>query len=371
MSTSTHLAQQQERDLREIRTQLRAMADNVAQAVDDAITALERRDRRLAYSVILGDNRIDVAQHALDHLCQVFLVRHMPAGSVLRFVVATIKVAGEIERIGDYAEAVAHRAVTLARTPDLPQLESILKMGRAAIDLVETAVESFLDGDVAKANSVIEDEDTIDEMNRDIFDALSGGDQPEGPLALRFALLGVLNRLERVADRASNIAESSIYAAKGEIVPHGPRGGHKVLFLSTHDAALGPMVETMANANAPLAVHFTSCGVAPASAFNPVMHEILAQRGLSCVRPRPRGLEEVGPLDAYTVVVMLTQDAEAACPPLPYRTVALAWDLPDPAQGQGTDRVRLEAALADAESRLVDLLSVLAPPQSADKKEVR
>lgn len=370
MSTSIHLAQQQERDLREIRTQLRAMADNVTQAVDDAITSLERRDRRLAYSVILGDNRIDAAQHALDHLSQVFMVRHMPAGSVLRFVVAAIKVAGELERIGDYAEAVAHRAVTLARAQNLPQLDSILKMGRAAIDLVEASVESFLEADVAKANKVIDDEDAIDEMNRDIFDALSG-DQADVPLTLRFALLGVLNRLERVADRASNIAEGAIYATKGEIVPHGPRGGHKVLFLSTQDAALGPMVEAMANANAPLAVAFTSCGLDPATTFNPIMLEVLASRGLSCGRSRPRGLDEVGPLEGYSVVVLLSHEAEAACPPLPYRTVALSWDLPDPAPGQPVDRIRLEAALADAESRLVDLLSVLIPSAPPDRKEPR
>ena len=84
----------------ELRQQLRQMADLVLQALRDALQALIQRDRALAYMVILADNRIDALEGAIDRLCQEFLVRHMPAGGPLRFVISAIKVNSELERLG-------------------------------------------------------------------------------------------------------------------------------------------------------------------------------------------------------------------------------------------------------------------------------
>lgn len=368
MALAPHLEQLAERNLQEIRAQIRSMADLAAAALEAALTALERRDRRLAYQVILGDNRIDALQHAVDHLCQVYLVRHMPAGSVLRFVISALKVNSELERIGDYADAVAHRAVTLVGEAELPQIKAIGEMGRLAVQQMRKAVEAFLTQDLQLAQIVLDDEGESDRMNQVIFEALTH-DGDISRLDMRFSLVGILNRLERVADRAANIAEHAIYAAKGEIVPHVPKGGHKILFLSKHDACLGPMAEVLASAHAPLRVSFASAGLEPRATFDPRMAAFLERQGYALRRPRPRGLGDVSALDQYSVVVTLTQEAEDRCPPLPYRTVALAWDLPDPGDELSTRDEATLAACADAIlSRVQDLLAALNLP-STDAKE--
>lgn len=368
MTQAAHLEQHQQRDLSEIKAQLKAMSEMVLTALAEAQRSLERRDRRAAYAVILADNRVDAQQVALDHLCQVFLVRHMPAGSVLRFIFATIKVVAELERIGDYAEAIAHRTIALSAAPALPHMEGIQALGELSRRLLRDAVDAFLSGDTESAEKVMNDEGITDEMNQAIFEALAREGEGDASLPTRFAMLNVLNRVERVADRASNIAEHALYATRGEIVSHGPRGGHKIILLSVRDAFLGPLVEALANARAPLSVSFTSCGLDPAPAFDPKMLELLASRGLSLNRARPRGIEEAGPRDTWSVVVTLTREADERCPELPYRTVALAWDLPDPAEGSLADRRRLEAVLAEIEARLHDLIGALNPTLS-DKKE--
>lgn len=359
MPQPPHLEPLAERNLQEIRTQIRQMGDLVAAALEGALAALDRRDRRLAYQVILGDNRIDALQHAIDHLCQVYLVRHMPAGSVLRFVISTLKVNSELERIGDYADAIAHRAVALVAEDRHPQLDAIGEMGRLAVGLMRKALQSFLAQDPALATIVLDSQGESDRMNATIFEALTSAGELSR-LDTRFALVAVLNRLERVADRAANIAEEAIYAAKGEVVQHVPRGGHRVLFLSEHDACLGPLAEVLASAAAPLTVSFASAGIAPRSTFDARMVAFLERKGYALRRPRPRGLDEVSALEHYSVVVTLTREAEERCPPLPYHTVALAWDLPDPGGELRThDEATLEACAEAIVARVADLLSAL------------
>ncbi|MFZ5478716.1 MAG: phosphate signaling complex protein PhoU [Myxococcota bacterium] len=361
MTQPPHLEALQERHLAELRRQVRGMADLVLRALADAATALSTRDRRLAYSVILADNRIDHLEGYVDRLCQEFLVRHMPVGADLRFIVATIKVNSELERIGDYADAIARRVIQLVGAGDLPQLDRMLEMAKRSGDTVTAAVDAFLAGDVDAAQKAFELEAETDEMNHAIFDALAHAEHTEMPLATRFALLGILNRIERVADRASNIAEDAIYAAKGEVRAHQPRHERKVLLLSPWDATLGPMAEAIAKSRAPLHTSFFSCGLWPRP-LDPRMVAFMAKRGYDVTRPRPRTLADAGPLEDYYVVVTLSREAEEGCPPLPYKTVALAWDIADPSKVEGTPE-QVEAAYAhahdDIQSKLGDLLAGL------------
>lgn len=361
MTQPPHLEALRERHLGQLRARLREMADLTLVALDEALTALATRDRRLAYKVILGDNRIDALEGVVDRMCQEFLVRHMPVGADLRFVVAAIKVNGEIERIGDYADAIARRVVQLVHMPRLPEVGSMLEMGALAREACSLATNAFLEGDEGKARAALDKEAETDEMNRSIFDALSHVEHADLDLASRFALVGILNRIERVADRASNIAEDAVFAAKGEVQDHRPRHQRKVLLLSPYDATLGPMAEAIARTRAPLDVSFSSCGLWP-RALDPRMVAFMAGRGHEVNRPRPRGIEDAGSLEDYYVVVTLSRDAEEGCPPLPYRTIALAWDIADPSKVDGSPE-QVEAAYAaaydDIEAKLIDLVAAL------------
>lgn len=350
-----------ERDLTELRGQLRRMGGLVLRALKDAARALTGRDRALAYGVILGDNRIDAFEGTIDRMCQEFLVRHMPAGGPLRFVIAAIKVNSELERMGDYADAVAHRVVTLHSEPHIPALDAIAEMFQRAIAVLNEALEAFLLGDAARAEAAIAMEGEVDALNRTIFDQLSHPEPGESDLTKRFAVLGILNRLERVADRAVNIAEDAAWAAKGEIWRHNPRHEQRLLFVSPKDATLGPMAEAIARARAPLHLSFASAGIHP-SPLNPQMVRFMARRGYEVSRPRPRGIADIGSLDDYRIVVTISREAEEGCPPIPYHTVQLYWDVPDPSQATGTEaeiEAVFEAVFRELEVKITDLIAAV------------
>lgn len=360
--TTPHLLEEiVERDLGVIHRQLRLMADLVLRALRDATTALRTRDRRLAYAVILADNRIDMLEGRIDRLCQEFLVRHMPVAAQLRFIIAATRVNSELERMGDYADAVARRTVALVSVEHLPAVDQMCEMAEVAIEMVREAMDGFLSGDPERASHALETEPRVDEMNRTIFDVLSHRDPGEDDLTQRFALLGILNRIERVADRACNVAEDAIYATKGEVLRHAPRHEQHILLLSPRDATIGPMAEVIARQKAPLHLRFASAGVNPAP-LDPRMVAFMARRGVEISRPRPRGLDDVGDLSDYYIVVLLSKAAEDACPPLPYKTIALTWDIPDPSRVEGTPE-EVEAAYArayaDIEVKLGDLVDAL------------
>jgi phosphate transport system protein len=349
------------RDLQEIRDELQKMARLVVRGLKDATQALQSRDRRLAYSVILGDNRIDVLEGHVDRLCQEFLIRHMPVAGQLRFVIAATKVNSELERMGDYADAIARRTVGLVNVPELPTTERLFEMAQVAIAMVEEATAAFIDEDQERAQKALDREAAVDALNHDLFHELAHPDRGESDLTTRFALLGVLNRFERVADRACNVAEDAIYAVRGEVMRHRPRTEQRVLLLSKQDSTLGPMAEAMAQKRAPLMYSFTSAGLEPGD-IDTRMVAFMAKRGIEVARNRSRSIEEVGKLDDFQVVVLLSKQAEDACPQLPYKTVALTWELPDPSIVEGTPAevdAAYSRAFAEIDTKLGDLLHAL------------
>src|SRR4030095_8282019 len=107
----THYEESLQRDIDRIRARIREMAALCDKALKDCLTALRARNRQIAYSVILGDKRIDELEKEVDRLCLEFLVRQQPVASPLRFAYSTIRINLELERVGDYAGSIARQAV--------------------------------------------------------------------------------------------------------------------------------------------------------------------------------------------------------------------------------------------------------------------
>src|SRR5580765_2183085 len=110
---ATYLEQSLQRDIDRIRDKVREMAGLSEHALVDCMKALEEKNRVLAYSVILGDQRIDELEKEVDRLCLEFIVRQQPVAGPLRLAYATIRINLELERIGDYAEAIARQVLKL------------------------------------------------------------------------------------------------------------------------------------------------------------------------------------------------------------------------------------------------------------------
>jgi phosphate transport system protein len=157
---------------------------------------------------------------AIDEQCLEILARYQPAGRDLRFVSRGLKIATDLERIGDLSLNTAHR------------VKEILAEGEAPIDLTEMAdivqamlrdaLDAFVNADVAKAGNVLEEDDKVDAMTERFCTELVDRSMKK-PQNLRryFPATSIVRYLERIADHATNIAEIAIFVAKGRDVRHG------------------------------------------------------------------------------------------------------------------------------------------------------
>lgn len=111
----THYEETLQRDIDRIRRKLTEMGALAQRALKHCVQALLERNRQLAYSVILRDQRIDELEKEIDRLCLEFIVRQQPVAGTLRFAYSTIKINLELERVGDYAESMARQVIILDR----------------------------------------------------------------------------------------------------------------------------------------------------------------------------------------------------------------------------------------------------------------
>jgi phosphate transport system protein len=344
-----HLPERVRTDLDAISRRLRRMAELVLKALEDALDAVATRDRKLANSVILVDNRIDSLERHVDRLCQEFLVRHMPVAAQLRYVISAVKVNAELERLGDYAEAIARRAISLGIHGQIPERERIIQMARLAFQMLRQSVQAFLDGDPERATRVFEMDRQIDATNSELWQALAHPGEPIDDLTVRFVVLGVLNRIERVADRACNIAEEAIYAQRGEVVRHVLRHDLRVLFFDDTNATRGQIAEGIARTLAPTRFLFSSAGVEPALALDANVVRLMSRHGIDLSRQRPKTLADAGRIEDFHVVVTLSAQSAAKLPAMPYGGIEFNWDIEDPSKATGSpaDIERAYAAVYD------------------------
>jgi len=214
-----HTSREFERELRELRERLLAMARGAEGQVARAVDAVVERDVEHADQVIAFDATIDRDENAIDELAFLILARRQPVASDLRFMMLALKVVTDLERIGDMAVNIAKRVRDLVDLPAGPVDEGIVELSRRVIAAVELALDAFVESDVARAQQVIADDREIDAINSRLFGAIVSNED-DGVLPAALALSSVCRYLERVGDHATNIAEMVIYALAGQSVRH-------------------------------------------------------------------------------------------------------------------------------------------------------
>jgi phosphate transport system protein len=207
--------------LAELKDKLLALAALAQQAVESAVDAYLQRDKGLCKYVKKNESAINAAQRELDEMAYELLAKEQPMAIDLRFILAVIKINGDLERIGDQSMGIARRTkeILVAEEIDLPV--DFAAMGEFAGRMIRSAVQALLDGDARLADSVREMDDEIDRMNRrahaDLLKLIE-----EKPRFTQQAMNGILvsKNLERIADHASNIATDVIFWIRGADVRH-------------------------------------------------------------------------------------------------------------------------------------------------------
>jgi len=358
----THLEASLQQDLEQIRSKVTEMGGLASRAITDAVRALVERDRRLAFIVILRDQYIDEIEKQLDRLCLEFLVRHQPAASLLRFVYAAIKINLELERVGDYAEAISREGLRLTKIDAPLPFDNIQHLADLAVPMLDDAVKAFVSQDADLARKTMEIDQSVDLLRDKVLTDLSqvyvDGGMPFEALA---PLLQATRRLERVSDQARNISVETIYMCTGEYAKHPGSEAMRILFVDERGTCTSLMAEAIATAMKVPGFVFASAALQP-SAVDPKMVAFMASKGLDVSRVVPRSLIQIPNLDYQHVIVLMASGAKSAFPRSPRRAVLLDWNVPDPRRVKGSDadiQAAYDNAYAYIEAELRDLVSAI------------
>jgi len=216
--------QDKEYDMRErylkrlklVHDDLLRMGSRVEHALADAMQALAKWDTGMAQHVISGDKEIDLARSAIEEAVLELLATQQPVlGADLRTLNATIAIAGELERAGDYAKGIAKRVGRCLRSPKLADVPpGMFRMGDLSQSMLNASLDSFVRRDVGLARSLANDDQKVDDLEDAVTTELLNAVR-EDPTKLDCVinLLDVAHTLERLADRTTNIAERVIFIA--------------------------------------------------------------------------------------------------------------------------------------------------------------
>jgi phosphate transport system protein len=211
--------------LDDLKQRLLAMGGLAEQAVERAVRAYQTRDLTLCQLVLRDESKINAAERDVDEMSIDLLAMQQPMAIDLRFIVACIKINADLERVGDQAVNIAERVMDLATRPNSALDVDIPRMAQFSISMVRDALNAFLTADVDLAQTVLERDDLVDNMNREIFEAVdSAMGQSNSNHRTLLDTLVVARNLERVADHATNIAEDVIFWVRGADVRHHAQG---------------------------------------------------------------------------------------------------------------------------------------------------
>ena len=211
-----------DRQLGQLQQEVVSLAEIVDKATMRAVDALKRRDLVESQQVVQGDDYIDQKRYELEDRCIDLIATQQPMARDLRAIIALLHITTELERMGDYAEGIAKISLLMGEEAPLKPLIDIPRMAEKATLMLRNSIDSLVSRDVVKANQVLQDDDEVDDLYDRVYRELLVY-MLQDPQTIQRAtyLLWAAHDLERIADRATNIAERVIYLVTGKVVESG------------------------------------------------------------------------------------------------------------------------------------------------------
>lgn len=196
-----------------------SLAGRVEEMLHESVESLQNRDTDLAREIIERDRQIDADALAVEEDAEELIARFQPVSSDLRRIISAMRVAVDLERVADLAVNICRITVELGTEPLLKPLIDIPRMAAIAQEMIRDSLTALIEEDVQTAQEVYIRDEEIDDLYYQIFRELLSF-MMEDPRTLKRAipLLFVARHLERVADHATNIAETVTYLLTGERV---------------------------------------------------------------------------------------------------------------------------------------------------------
>ena len=220
---SGHTLKAFDEDIERLRALISQMGGLAEHAIGEAMRCLLQRDVDGAAHVVEEDKKLDRLEIETERRAVQLIALRAPMAGDLRDVVAALKIAGVVERIGAYAKSIAKRVPLLENVGKIEPLALLPEMARIATEMVHNVLDAFVERDAEAAVAVCARDDAVDDFYDSIFRTLLTH-MMENPQTIGQSahLLFVAKNLERIGDHATNIAEMVYYAATGEHMADRP-----------------------------------------------------------------------------------------------------------------------------------------------------
>jgi phosphate transport system protein len=211
-----HIIKSYDEELQRLDNALTQMGGIAESQLGSAIEAVIKRDSDVATEVIEGDVRVDNLEREIESQVMRLLALRQPMARDLRQSIAALKIASDLERIGDYAANVAKRSIALNQTPPVRPVYAVPRMGRLCQAMIKDMLDAYVERDADKALAVWLRDEELDEMYTSLFRELLTYmiEDPRNITACTH-LLFIAKNLERVGDHTTNIAETLYFLVHG------------------------------------------------------------------------------------------------------------------------------------------------------------
>lgn len=208
-------------EMNHLRQNLVKMAGLVEEAIDKAIRSLKNRDAELAERVLKEDDAVNDLEIQIENQCLTLLARHQPVAADLRFILASVKINNDLERMGDHAVNIAQRSSRIIKSAPLKPLIDIPYMASIVQRMLKDSLDAFVEGNISKAKAVCEEDDVVDgledQINRELLTYMM---ENAKNISQALDLSMIAKDLERIADLSTNIGEEVIFIVSAKTIKH-------------------------------------------------------------------------------------------------------------------------------------------------------
>lgn len=215
-------------DLEVLQDTLMEMAGQAEALIQGAVEALLDRDGSAVDRIAAADHEIDQLEIRIDEQAMELLALQQPMAKDLRQVVATLKIANDLERVGDHAVNISRATARVADHPPIPDLPEVEEMARIARGMLSDSLAAFVTRNPGQARAVCIRDDRVDDLRRSLYRILvTHMLEDTRRITPALELLLVAQNLERVADLATNISEDVVFLVEGLTIKHHAEKGRE------------------------------------------------------------------------------------------------------------------------------------------------
>lgn len=212
-----HIVKSYDAEIMRLTGEIAAMGELSVAQLEAAMEALDQRDSRAAQIVADNDDVLDAKERDISHGVLRLLALRQPIARDLREILAALRIASDIERIGDYAENVARRSMILNQSAPVPLASGLHALAALAVELVRDVLRAYASGDALAAGAAWERDADLDALYTGLFrELLTYMMEDARSITACTHLLFIAKNLERIGDHATNIAEEVWFAINGE-----------------------------------------------------------------------------------------------------------------------------------------------------------